>query len=243
MSLGTAQQVTQAVAQAIRTRDGPRLAAALALDMGNMSLLTQLGGQSVQLEQLCGTALEEPYDEMLLEHFNFLRAIQRGDQLQAFAHQERTCTCFQSVFEKDTAWSLPVLHVLDLDLRRAAQRADAQLAARGEKRCKLEEAARTLQKSFQYTVTDRTEIRESKKWGTLAVINNLFKIYFELNNLRLCQNLIRAVAGPGFPKALDGQVVEGRRHKHKHALAHAHTDVAVSMCTRKRTRAQLCACT
>tara|TARA_B110001469_G_scaffold104241_1_gene103059 strand:+ start:508 stop:666 length:159 start_codon:yes stop_codon:yes gene_type:complete len=30
MSLGTAQQVTQAVAQAIRTRDGPRLAAALA---------------------------------------------------------------------------------------------------------------------------------------------------------------------------------------------------------------------
>ena len=152
MSLGTAQQVTQAVAQAIRTRDGPRLAAALELDMGNTSLMTQLGGQSVQLEQLCGTALEEPYDEMLLEHFQFLRAVIREDHVQAFAHQERTCTCFQSVFEKDSAWSLPVLHVLDLGLRRAAQRADAQLASRGEKRCKLEEAARTLQKSFQYTV-------------------------------------------------------------------------------------------
>ena len=25
------------------------------------------------------------------------------------------------------------------------------------------------------------------RWGTLNVINNLFKIYFELNNLRLCQ--------------------------------------------------------
>jgi len=210
MSLGTAQQVTQAVAQAIRTRDGPRLAAALELDMGNTSLMTQLGGQSVQLEQLCGTALEEPYDEMLLEHFQFLRAVIRDDHVQAFAHQERTCTCFQSVFEKDSAWSLPVLHVLDLGLRRAAQRADAQLASRGEKRCKLEEAARTLQKSFQYTVTDRTELKESKKWGTLNVINNLFKIYFELNNLRLCQNLIRAVEGPGFPKALDGQTVEGR---------------------------------
>tara|TARA_B100000795_G_scaffold158936_1_gene119445 strand:- start:360 stop:695 length:336 start_codon:yes stop_codon:yes gene_type:complete len=59
-------------------------------------------------------------------------------------------------------------------------------------------------------VTDRTELKESKKWGTLNVINNLFKIYFELNNLRLCQNLIRAVEGPGFPKALDGQTVEGR---------------------------------
>ena len=59
-------------------------------------------------------------------------------------------------------------------------------------------------------MTDRTELKESKKWGTLNVINNLFKIYFELNNLRLCQNLIRAVEGPGFPKALDGQTVEGR---------------------------------
>jgi len=152
MSLGTAQQVTQAVAQAIRNRDGPRLAAALELDMGNTNLLTQLGGQSVQLEHLCGTALEEPYDEMLLEHFQFLRAVIRDDHVQAFAHKERACTCFQSVFEKDSAWSLPVLHVLDLGLRRAAQRADAQLASRGEKRCKLEEAARTLQKSFQYTV-------------------------------------------------------------------------------------------
>ena len=81
-----------------------------------------------------------------------LRAVIRDDHVQAFAHQERACTCFQSVFEKDSAWSLPVLHVLDLGLRRAAQRADAQLASRGEKRCKLEEAARTLQKSFQYTV-------------------------------------------------------------------------------------------
>lgn len=32
------------------------------------------------------------------------------------------------------------------------------------------------------------------------MINNLFKVYFQLNNLRLCQNLIRAVEGPGFPK-------------------------------------------
>ena len=57
---------------------------------------------------------------------------------------------------------------------------------------------------------DRAPIGESKKWGALHVINNLFKIYFELNNLRLCQNLIRAVEGPGFPKALEGETIEGR---------------------------------
>ena len=209
-SLGTAQQVTQTAAQAIRVKDGERLAETLRLDMGNTSLMTQLKSDSVQLEHLCGTALEEPYDEMLLEHFLFLRAVGAGNHVDAYTHQERALICFQMVFEKDSSWALPALHALDLELRRAAQRADQQLGARGEKRCKLEEAARVLQKSFQYTVTDRSPIAESKKWGTLHVINDLFKIYFELNNLRLCQNLIRAVEGPGFPKALDGQTIEGR---------------------------------
>ena len=64
--------------------------------------------------------------------------------------------------------------------------------------------------AFQITVTDRAELSVSKKWGALHVINNLFKIYFELNNLRLCQNLIRAVEGQGFPKALECQVISGR---------------------------------
>ena len=55
-------------------------------------------------------------------------------------------------------------------------------------------------------MTDRSPLPQSKKWGALGVINALFKIYFSINNLRLCQNLIRAVEGPAFPKALDGQV-------------------------------------
>ena len=217
-SLGTAQQVAQTAAQAIRVKDGERLAEALRLDMGNTSLMTQLKQTSdiVQLTHLCGAALEEPYDEMLLEHFLFLRAVGAEDQVDAYAHQERALTCFQMVFEKDSSWALPALHALDLELRRAAQRADQQLGARGEKRTKLEEAARVLQKSFQYTLTDRSPIAESKKWGTLHVINDLFKIYFELNNLRLCQNLIRAVEGPGFLKAaglkaLDGDTIEGHK--------------------------------
>jgi len=202
-SLGTAQQVTQTAAQAIRQRDGERLADTLRLDLGNTSLMAQLKSDSVQLEPLCGAALEEPYDEMMLEHFLFLRAVGAEDQVEAYAHQERALMCFHLVFEKDTSWALPALHALDLELRRGAQRADQQLVARGEKRCKLEEAARLLQKSFQCTITDRSPIAESKKWGTLHVINDLFQIYFELNNLRLCQNLIRPVELKSFLKERD----------------------------------------
>ena len=96
--LSTAQQVTQTVAQAIRNRDGPRLADALRLDLGNTSLMTQLASGSVQLDHLCGTALEEPYDEMLLEHFEFLRAVHRDEQSEAYAHQERASTCLRQLF-------------------------------------------------------------------------------------------------------------------------------------------------
>ena len=49
------------------------------------------------------------------------------------------------MFDKDTAWSLPALHTLILSLRVVASRADRELAARGEKESKMQEAARTLQ--------------------------------------------------------------------------------------------------
>ena len=210
--MATAQAVTQAVSTAIVNQDGEALAAALPLEQGgDQTLVTQLASGRPSLEQLCGAALDEPYDEMLLECFHSLKSTAAGEHLEAYTHLERACSSFQSAFEKDTAWSLPALHKLDLGLRRAAQRADVQLKEKGEKPCKLQEAAGVLQKSFRVVVTDRAPIETSKKWGALHVINNLFKIYFQLNNLRLCQNLIRAVESPGFPKATEGQEISGRR--------------------------------
>eukprot|EP00967_Tisochrysis_lutea_P106220 scaffold162611_cov33-Tisochrysis_lutea.AAC.1 len=210
-SLGTVQAVAQAVARAVESQDGPSLAVALRLDLGNTSLLAQLSSGRLGLEALCGSVLSEPYDEMLLEHFHFLRAAQAGEHVEAYTHCERACICFQAVFEKDTDWSLPALHTLCLSLRVAAARADRAIVAAGEKASKQQEAARTMQKFFQVTVTDRSPLPVCKKWGALGVINALFKVYFNINNLRLCQNLIRAVEGPAFPRALDGQTVEGRR--------------------------------
>ena len=208
-----AQAVTQAVASGVVKQDGQAVAAHLPLEQtADPALLAQLGaGQAPNLEHLCGTALDEPYDEMLLECFHSLTATAKGDHVEAYTHLERAHSAFQSAFEKDTDWSLPVLNTLDLALRRSANRADHQLRERGEKKVnKLQEAAAMLQKSFRVVVTDRAPIESSKKWGALHVINNLFKIYFQLNNLRLCQNLIRAVEGPGFPKALNCEVISGR---------------------------------
>ena len=209
-SLSTVQAIAQAIAVAVHGEDGEAFAAALQIDLGNTALISQLTAGKLNLASLCSAALQRPYDELLVEHLSSLVAAHKGDYVLAYAHQERASSCFQAVFEKDTAWSLPALHVLDLALRRSAIRADTELTRQGKKPDKLTEAAGVLQKSFRTTVTDRAPIESSKKWGALHVINNLFKIYFHLNNLRLCQNLIRAVEGPGFPKALDGQTISGR---------------------------------
>lgn len=73
----------------------------------------------------------------------------------------------------------------------------------------LEEAARQLSKAFTLTITDRNPLETSKKWATLCIVNLLFRLYFSLNNTRLCMNVIRAVENENqqfppltqFPKA------------------------------------------
>ena len=147
---------------------------------------------------------------MLLACFQSLAAAGRGDAVESYNQLDHAAGAFQTAFEKDTAWSLPVLHALDLALRLAAVKADA--APQGARRKggatagRGDDAAKVVPRR-----RDRPRAgRDLKKWGALHVINNLFKIYFHLNNLRLCQNLIRAVEGPGFPKALECQVISGR---------------------------------
>lgn len=209
------QQVVHAVGSAIAQQDGEALAEALQqLDLSNAALIAQLTAGRIDVRALSSSVLDRPYDEMLAEQLDSLVAIHCNDHVKAYSHQESACTKFHSVFEKDTSWSLPAMHRLDLLLRMAAVRADATLkksaAGGGDITTTQEAAVRVLQKSFTICISDRAELKVSKKWGTLHVINNLFKIYFKLNKLTLCKNLIKAVDGSGFPKALYGEELMGR---------------------------------
>ena len=78
--------------------------------------------------------------------------------------------------------------------------ADQILEAQGKKRTKLEEAVRTTYKAFSYCATDRySQLDSSRKWGTYAITNLLFKTYFFLNTTNLCQNIFRALAASDLP--------------------------------------------
>ncbi|KAF2979518.1 hypothetical protein EK904_008698 [Melospiza melodia maxima] len=128
-------------------------------------------------EEKCQQVLESPYDEMFAAHLStsFLRAFQ--------AHKEEN-------------WALPIMYSVALDLRIFANNADQQLVKKGKSKVgdMLEKAAELLMGCFRVCASDtRAGIEDSKKWGMLFLVNQLFKIYFKINKLHLCKPLIRAI--------------------------------------------------
>ncbi|XP_038658784.1 PCI domain-containing protein 2 isoform X2 [Scyliorhinus canicula] len=92
--------------------------------------------------------------------------------------------------------ALPIMYAVALDLRIFANNADQQLGKKGKSKMgdMLEKAAELLMSCFRVCASDnRAGIDDSKKWGMLFLINQLFKIYFKINKLHLCKPLIRAI--------------------------------------------------
>ena len=60
----------------------------------------------------------------------------------------------------------------------------------------LERTADSLMNCFRICCADtRSDVKHTKRWGMLHLVNQLFKIYFRMNNTKLCKPLIRAIEG------------------------------------------------
>lgn len=107
--------------------------------------------------------------------------------------------------ERESNWSLPVINVVMRQLRMCAYGADALLESSGEKARHMIEVQDVLKRFLQKMVIDRAPLAQSKKQGCLFIIVHLFKLYFRLNNLKLCTFLIKMVSQlpplKDFPKA------------------------------------------
>ena len=99
-------------------------------------------------------------------------------------------------------WLIPALHVVCRNTHRAAALADEYVNRSTGNRndhARLQNAVTLLQASYSKTLNDRVELRPnepfseegSKKAGVLYIVNQLFGMYFRLNTLRLCKNLLR----------------------------------------------------
>ncbi|XP_059163667.1 PCI domain-containing protein 2-like isoform X2 [Physella acuta] len=155
----------------------------------------------LQLEKAdnqCRRFLESPFDEMVASHLRCCWAVSNHDFAEAYNNQAFVVQCFLKALQsqKEENWALPVMFTVSLDLRLFAVSADIQLVKRNKGKVgeKLEKAAELLMNLFRVCASDnRAAIEDSKKWGMLNLVNQLFKIYFKINKLHLCKPLIRAI--------------------------------------------------
>ena len=154
--------------------------------------------------------LEEPIDDIVTDHLRAVANAASGKYVEAYAHQvscvQNFCKLLSS--QKDDNWPLPIMYSICLDLRRLAERADAQLSATkgGKPGATLEKAAEHMMTCFRTCALDSKSGEDvTKRWGMLAVVNQLFRIYFGVNKLHLCKPLIRAIESSAlkdkYPKA------------------------------------------
>lgn len=87
-----------------------------------------------------------------------------------------------------------------LDLRRLAVRAESIKSSKNQKPGEvLEKCAECLMGCFRVCAADnRTSDDDTKRWGMLALVNQLLKVYFRINKLHLCRPLIRAIESSAF---------------------------------------------
>ncbi len=141
--------------------------------------------------------LEEPIDDLVTDHLRALYYTDKEKPLEAYECQvslvQTYCKLLSS--QKDDNWPLPIMYVVCLDLRRLAAQADRKLEAKGGKPGQtLEKAAEHIMTCFRTCAIDSKSSEEvTKRWGMLNIVNQLFKIYFQVNKLHLCKPLIRAI--------------------------------------------------
>ncbi|XP_022245399.1 PCI domain-containing protein 2-like [Limulus polyphemus] len=139
-----------------------------------------------------------PWDDVVIGHLKCISAVNNHDFIEAYKHQSVTVQAFNKILQgqKDENWALPIMYTLCLDLRIFAGSADLQLSKRGKGKPgeTLEKAAELLMGCFRVCASDnRSSQEDSKRWGMLNLVNQLFKIYFKINKLHLCKPLIRAI--------------------------------------------------
>ena len=95
--------------------------------------------------------------------------------------------------EHATNWSLPLINAILTHLRLASYAADTYRTQHNDKPRHVIEAQDVLKRYLQKMVVDRSDASINKKKGCLFVICGLFKVYFRLNNLKMCTYLMKMI--------------------------------------------------
>jgi hypothetical protein len=121
----------------------------------------------------------------------------QGGQRQPYEALLTALTPFLKLFREDEGdWLVGPMHSVVHALYHVAEREDVEEVRRGKKGTKLVDCGDQLRKFF--SVSLQAPNNPGKKLAALDIVNVSFKIYFRLNTLRLCKNLIRTVESRQF---------------------------------------------
>ena len=138
-----------------------------------------------------------------------------NDLLNAFEYQSRSFKALVDLIKdaKEENWQLPILFSTSVDLRLLSYGCDNRKqnstinsksattsTNEGEQKPDeyAEKAAESLMQCFRNLCTDmRSDLQVSKRWGMMHLANQLFKIYFKINKINLCNPLKRAIENSG----------------------------------------------
>lgn len=149
------------------------------------------------------------WGEIAVAHWRVtIQVVQKQDLLEAYSAQNMLLITTNRAAERTDNWILPVLCTIAKELRQLAILADdssGRLKSKnksaaaadddgGSDGTKLEEAARTINRTFTLCLNDRNlEMEVNKKWGVYFFVGELIKIYFKLNKKPLAKNVIKVV--------------------------------------------------
>ncbi|XP_069677150.1 PCI domain-containing protein 2 [Periplaneta americana] len=193
-------QYLQQIESACRNKDGNSLSDFISFRHAHVaSSKLQLENPESAVERV----LEPPLDEIIAAHLRSVWAVNNQDFVEAYRCQAVVVQSFVKMLQtqRDENWCLPVMYTVCLDLRLLAMHADRTLTVKGIGRPKetLEKAAECLMACFRVCAADNRSSEDyTKRWGMLALVNQLFKVYFRINKLHLCKPLIRAIDSSSF---------------------------------------------
>ena len=145
----------------------------------------------------CTQLLASPLSNLATCHLDCLHALYSKKYFDGFEAQLQMLQLFIKLHEEASElWALPIMHGIVLNLRVVSYKADKVLSL--EKKTKpgllLEKVIEQLRELFRSCVHYcRQEGDTNRKSSILFLINQLFKIYFKINQLHLCVPLIRTV--------------------------------------------------
>jgi hypothetical protein len=173
-----------------------------------------------------------------------------------FEGQMKVHAAFNRMFSSSEGnWMVPAMIVVCKTTNKLALAADRRASLKSNTKlnhqANLQKAVPIFQDSYSKTFNDRTEYQPgapfdnvgSKQAGVLAIVNELFGMYFRLNILRLCKNLIRPVETKKLSeKGSMADMVTYRYYigrlsmfEDQHSMAETHLEYALQHCHKSAT--------